>query len=171
MSTIDLDVGGDAVFPREVQHRLALRDAAHAVSGHALPARDYGEGRQLQRLARRADDRLQQLPAAAPSGCPADTVSMTPSMVPAAAFISSGSRLTRNASAPRRSIASSRLPGPGDELTTVTFIRNGLPNLTAVWACGQAHRGQRRRGACCLAHSGRTAPRGHTHHDACAQHR
>jgi hypothetical protein len=35
------------------------------------------------------------------TGCHANTVSMMPSMVPAAAFICSASRLTKNLSAPR----------------------------------------------------------------------
>lgn len=49
----DLDVSSDAVLPGEVQHGLAVADAAHAVPGDALPARDDGVRRQLQRLARR----------------------------------------------------------------------------------------------------------------------
>jgi hypothetical protein len=54
------------VIGGEIQHGLVVRDAAAAAPDHALPARYDGQGRQLKRFARCADDhhvppRLQQL--------------------------------------------------------------------------------------------------------------
>uniref|UniRef100_A0A7C9DB75 Uncharacterized protein n=1 Tax=Opuntia streptacantha TaxID=393608 RepID=A0A7C9DB75_OPUST len=63
-------------------------------------------------------------------GCTADTVSIMPSIVPLAACISSGSRLARKESAPRRLIASSFLLG--EVLITVTLAPKALPNLSAI---------------------------------------
>ncbi|CAL5064488.1 unnamed protein product [Urochloa decumbens] len=62
----DLDVRDNSVLPREVQHRLALPDAAAGAAGDALPAGDEAEGGHLQGLGRRADEhhlphRLEQL--------------------------------------------------------------------------------------------------------------
>ena len=51
----DFDVGGDVVLAAEVEHLLGFGDATDGRAGEAAAAHDEGEGRDGQRLFRRAD--------------------------------------------------------------------------------------------------------------------
>jgi hypothetical protein len=92
----DLDVGDDNLLPSEVEHRLALDDGVAAAPGHALPAGDDGQRRQLERPLGMPTTTICPLgftsSSSGATGWSADTVSMTPSMVPAAAIASARRR-------------------------------------------------------------------------------
>ena len=52
----DFDVGGDVVLAAEVEHLLGFGDAADGRAGETAAAHDQAEGRDGQRLLRRADE-------------------------------------------------------------------------------------------------------------------